>query len=128
MSWRHAAVVDQDNEASFKQIGASLLTMYKKHIPSCKLLLDRLTRHPSYLDDLLLVCNSDTIRVSVTKVIVAAIEALVPFEGDVLERDAPSTCIGRVFDVYVGSGSAVATAVERDPYTCACVQTPKSAA
>lgn len=107
----------------FKDIGASLVALYKKHIPSCKLFLSRLTRHATYIDDLLLCCNSDAVRTTLAELIGTAAAALLPFEEALLlEQQEPSggagvvaggdgggaggaggaTVIGRFVDMFTG--------------------------
>lgn len=97
----HAADMDKQ----FADISDSLIKLYGKHVPSCKLLLDRLTRHSTYIDDLLLQCNKDVVRTSFVQVVDTVIQTLTPFEqGMLLERDdegRPVSLVARFFDVII---------------------------
>lgn len=69
-------------------MGTSLDLMYSKHVPACKLLLQRLTRHPTYIDDLLLACNNNVVRSTLASLIGTLLRTVAPLEDDfLLERE-----------------------------------------
>ena len=63
--------------------------MYSKHVPACKLLLQRLTRHPTYIDDLLLTCNNEVVRSTLASLIGVVLCTVTPLEdGFLTERES----------------------------------------